>query len=103
MPVAVVDCAIAGASLGELLETCRGTVVLENVGSLGDQAQGHVLAFLEKHSRCHSAGAGRRTRIVSTALANLYSRVKAGKFREALFYRLNVIHITVSRTTLKTS
>jgi transcriptional regulator with PAS, ATPase and Fis domain len=42
--------------------------------------------------------------IISTALADLYSCVTAGKFREALFYRLNLIHISVSgRTTGETS
>jgi DNA-binding NtrC family response regulator len=103
MPVAVINCAVAGDSLVKLLDTRTGSIVLENVGSLGDQAQALLLGFLENRLGSPS-GDTPYVHIISTALADLYSCVTAGKFREALFYRLNLIHISVSgRTTGETS
>jgi DNA-binding NtrC family response regulator len=93
MPVAV-NCAVAGDSLVELLDTHTGSIVLEDVGSLGDQTQALLLGFLENRLGSPS-GDAEHVRIISTALTDLYSCVKAGTFREALFYRLNVIHISV--------
>jgi DNA-binding NtrC family response regulator len=99
MPVAVLDCAIVGGSLVELLDTPMGCIVLEDVGSLGYQTQAQLVGFLEKRSCTHSAGGGEYTHIISTALTDLYTCVKAGKFSEGLFYRLNTIHINVARQT----
>lgn len=94
--VAVLDCAVVDEALVELLNKHPGSVVLENVASLGDRAQANLLGFLEQRSGSLSAGSEVHPHIISTALPNLYSSVKAGKFREALFYRLNVIHISAS-------
>ena len=98
MPVVVLDCAIVGDSLVELLDTPMGCIVFEDVGSLSYQTQAQVLGFLER-SCTRSAGGGEHTHIISTALTDLYPCVKAGKFSEVLFYRLNPIHINVSRRT----
>jgi transcriptional regulator of aromatic amino acid metabolism len=99
LPVAVLDCAIVGVggSLVELLDTPMGCIVLEDIGSLDSQTQAQVLSFLETRSCTHSAGGDKRTQIISTALTHLYGCVKAEKFSEILFYRLNTIHINVSR------
>lgn len=98
MPVAVIDCAVAGDSLVELLDARTGSIVLEDVGSLGDQAQALLFGFLENRLG-NASSDSRHVHIISTALTDFYACVKAGKFREALFYRLNIIHISVSRRT----
>jgi transcriptional regulator of acetoin/glycerol metabolism len=75
-----------------LLHKGSGAVVFENVGALDDRIQAVLLEFLEHRAR-YRAGDLRDCRILSTALPDLYSRVQAGTFREALFYRLNTVHI----------
>lgn len=103
MPVAVINCAVVGNSLVELWDIRTGAIILDDVGSLSDQAQVLLLGFLENRLGGHSGDTG-RVHIISTALTDLYTCVKPGKFREALFYRLNVIHISVSpQTTVETS
>lgn len=99
IPVAVVNCGVAATRLVELLETRTGSIVLEDVGAFGNQAQAVLLEFLENRLDSRS-GDRRHVRIISTGLTDLYSRVEARKFHEVLFYRLNTIHISVSRETI---
>ena len=104
MPVAVIDCATVGDSLIELLDARTGSILLEDVGSLGDQARALLFGFLGNRLSSPPGGGAGHVHIISTALTDLHSRVKAGKFRAALFYRLNILHISVSRqTTVETS
>lgn len=103
MSVAVLNCAIVGVSLVELLDTSMGGIVLEDVGSLGYETQAQLLGFLEKRSCTHSDDDRQHTHIISTALADLYTRVKAGRFNDGLFYRLNTIHINVPSDTVELS
>lgn len=98
IPLAVVNSNVTATRLVELLQTRAGAVVLEDVGAFDDLAQAALLEFLEDRLQS-SSDDPRRVRIISTGLADLYLRVKAGKFREALFYRLNTIHISVARRT----
>jgi DNA-binding NtrC family response regulator len=92
---AIVNSSVAVTRLVELLETRSGSIVFEDVGAFGDQAQAVLLQFLENRSDRRSDDP-RHVRIISTGLADLYSRVTAGKFREVLFYQLNTIHINLS-------
>jgi DNA-binding NtrC family response regulator len=99
IPVAVVNCGVAATRLVELLKTRTGSIVLEDVGTLGNQTQAVLLEFLE--NRLDSGSRNRRhVRIISTGLTDLYSRVEARTFHEVLFYRLNTIHISLSRQAI---
>lgn len=99
MPVTVINCAVVGDSLDKWLDMPTGLIFLEDVGSLGDESQALLLGLLAKRLSSPSGGGGGHVHLISTALADLYSCVKGGKFREALFYRLNIIHISVSGET----
>ena len=94
----VVNSSVTATRLVELLKSRTGSAVFEDVGSFDDQAQAVLLEFLEDRLNSRS-GDSWRVRILATGLTDLYSRVKARKFREVLFYRLNTIHISVSRQT----
>jgi len=73
-----------------------GTLLLDEVGELGPSVQAQLLRFLQE-KRFERLGEGRtRTadvRIVAATNRDLESDVRAGRFREDLLYRLNVVEI----------
>jgi NtrC-family two-component system response regulator AlgB len=79
------------------VETAEGgTLFLDEVGELGPSVQAQLLRFLQE-KRFERLGEGRtRTadvRMVAATSRDLESDVRAGRFREDLLYRLNVIEI----------
>lgn len=102
-PCVSVDCA-AGlgrqvpAALLAALQTARGgTVILDGIDGLSIGSQARLLRALRSEERDGVAtGRGRLdVRIVSTSSADLESAVEQGRFREALYYQLNVVSIEV--------
>src|SRR5262245_20443617 len=84
---------------GLLEQGNRGTVVLDEVGEMSLRMQGVVLRFLET-GEVQRVGATRiesrlDVRIVAATNRNLPEMIAARTFREDLFYRLNVIHLSV--------
>ena len=73
-----------------------GTLFLDEIGELGLDLQPKLLRFLESGEICP---VGESTpflvdvRIVAATNANLEASVREGRFREDLFYRLNVIRL----------
>jgi transcriptional regulator with GAF, ATPase, and Fis domain len=84
---------------GWLEQANRGTVFLDEVGEMSLQMQALLLRFLENGEiqRVGSDLRGSRVdvRVICATNRNLFERVKAGEFREDLYYRLNVIHIEI--------
>ena len=79
------------------LEAARGgTVFLDEVGDLPPELQGKLLRFLEEH-RFERVGGSETievdARVVAATNHDLEADVRAGRFREDLFFRLNVIAI----------
>jgi DNA-binding NtrC family response regulator len=74
----------------------RGTVFLEDVGALSPSGQAGLLRLLTDHT-VQRAGENEprpiEVRILAAANIDLRERVKAGTFREDLYYRLNVFPI----------
>jgi two-component system, NtrC family, response regulator AtoC len=85
--------------LGKLELADNGTMFLDEIGEMTLRMQGLLLRFLEtgelqKVGSDH--GAGRmNVRVVAATNRNLRDMIGQGTFREDLFYRLNVIHLTV--------
>jgi NtrC-family two-component system response regulator AlgB len=81
------------------LEVARsGTIFFDEVGDLPLELQAKLLRFLEEH-RFERVG-GNATiavdaRVIAATHRNLETEVRAGRFREDLFFRLNVIAITL--------
>ncbi len=75
-----------------------GTIFLDEIGDLPQSIQAKLLRALE-HKSIERLG-GNETiksdaRVVAATHQNLEDMVKEGKFREDLYYRLNVIQITI--------
>jgi DNA-binding NtrC family response regulator len=79
---------------GRLEAAAGGTVFLDEVGELPAELQGKLLRFLEEH-RFERLGDDRTqtvdVRVIAATNRELESEVRAGRFRQDLFFRLNVI------------
>ncbi len=74
-----------------------GTVFLDEIGEIGPEIQVKLLRFMETKSFERIGSTKTITvdvRLVAATNRNLEEMVKAGKFREDLFFRLNVVRIT---------
>jgi DNA-binding NtrC family response regulator len=83
---------------GRLEAAQKGTVVLDEIAHLSTDAQAKLLRVIE--TREFERLGGRKTikldaRLIALTNVDLDAAVKAGRFREDLFYRLNVISIRV--------
>lgn len=73
-----------------------GTLFLDEVGDLGEEAQGKLLRALESGSIERVGGRSPievNVRVISATNRDLHSDVRAGKFREDLLFRLEVVPI----------
>ena len=74
-----------------------GTVFLDEIGEIGPEIQVKLLRFIETKSFERIGSSKTITvdvRLVAATNRNLEQMVKEGKFREDLFFRLNVVRIT---------
>lgn len=76
----------------------KGTIVLDEIAHLSTDAQAKLLRVIE--TREFERLGGRKTikldvRLIALTNVDLSGAVKAGRFREDLLYRLDVIHIRV--------
>jgi DNA-binding NtrC family response regulator len=86
------------AKPGRLEAAQKGTLVLDEIAHLSIDAQAKLLRVIEE--REFERLGGRKTikldaRLIALTNVDLGAAVKAGRFREDLLYRLDVIHIRV--------
>ena len=86
------------AKAGRFEAAQKGTIVLDEIAHLSTDAQAKLLRVIER--REFERLGGRKTinldaRLLALTNVDLEAAVKAARFREDLFYRLNVIHIRV--------
>jgi DNA-binding NtrC family response regulator len=71
-----------------------GTLFLDEIGTMGMDMQAKILRVLQDRRFMHLGGTSEITvdvRIIAATNVNLQDAVREGRFREDLFYRLNVI------------
>lgn len=76
----------------------KGTVLLDEIGEMPMQLQSKILRFLQEREITRVGGTIPKlldVRIIAATNQNLQEQIKQGKFREDLYYRLNVIPITI--------
>ncbi|PYV55043.1 MAG: DNA-binding response regulator [Acidobacteria bacterium] len=74
----------------------RGTLFLDEIGTMGLDTQSKILRVLQDRKFMHLGGIHEiqvDVRIIAATNVDLRQHVREGKFREDLFYRLNVISI----------
>ncbi|HXY01923.1 MAG TPA: sigma-54 dependent transcriptional regulator [Terriglobales bacterium] len=74
----------------------RGTLFLDEIGTMNLDTQSKILRVLQDRKFMHLGGVNEiqvDVRIIAATNVDLKQQVREGKFREDLFYRLNVITI----------
>ena len=85
-------------SIGRLAMADGGTVFLDEIGELPLDVQSRLLRFVQEKTISMVGGTKSRkvdVRIVAATNRRLEDEVRAGRFREDLFYRLNVVRLHI--------
>ncbi|HEY9250521.1 MAG TPA: sigma-54 dependent transcriptional regulator [Rariglobus sp.] len=86
-------------TLGKVAAADGGTLFLDEIGEMPLEIQPKLLRLLQEkeYERVGESRVRRaNVRVIAATNRNLADEVKAGRFREDLFYRLNVITLTMS-------
>ena len=85
--------------IGRFEQADGGTLLLDEVGELPEAVQAKLLRVLEER-KVERVGGGAAVpvdiRLVAATNRDLETEVKAGRFREDLFYRLNVMRLELT-------
>ena len=76
----------------------RGTLFLDEVAELDSSLQAKLLQVLQDGQFCRIGGQGDlkvEARVICATNRNIEQEIAAGRFRQDLFYRINVIHLPV--------
>jgi two-component system response regulator AtoC len=96
----LLEAQMGAAPVGDaaLNSVCRGTVFLDEISELDAAAQSKLLDLLQDGQGQEEAGAedgALQARLVSATSRPLEEEVSKGRFRQNLFYRINVISVRV--------
>ena len=87
-----------GIQQGLLEQANGGTLFLDEVAELDDELQQRLASVLQRRALVRSGGRGPAAldlRVIAASAQNLEALVRAGKFREELYYLLNVVPLAV--------
>ena len=76
----------------------EGTIFLDEVGEIPLSLQARLLRVLQDHRFARVGGTrqiGVDLRVIAATNKNLEQEVKMGRFREDLYYRLNILHLAI--------
>jgi DNA-binding NtrC family response regulator len=83
---------------GMFEEADGGTIFLDEIGELSVQLQVKLLRVLQERTIRRVGGSGERAvdvRVLAATARDLVEEVKGGRFRDDLFYRINVVQIHI--------
>jgi DNA-binding NtrC family response regulator len=97
-PFVVLHCGALTDRDGHIERARGGTLFLDEIGDISPAVQAKLLRFVEE--RAFTRVGGREDirvelRLITATNRNLRDEVKAGRFREDLFYRLHVLEIAM--------
>ena len=102
LPLVLVRCSRPQSAVQSDLLTAfdqhPGTIVLDDVDELTPDSQRLLFELLGPHATGSSRSERetcRHVRVIAGASTHLYDLVRAGAFREELFYRLNTIRVSI--------
>ncbi|HKJ76597.1 MAG TPA: sigma-54 dependent transcriptional regulator, partial [Gammaproteobacteria bacterium] len=84
--------------IGRFEAAAGGTIFLDEIGDLAPELQVHLLRFLQEHTIERVGGTETiplDVRVIAATHVNLEEAVAEGRFREDLYYRLNVLRLNV--------
>ncbi|WP_419023149.1 sigma-54 interaction domain-containing protein [Emergencia sp.] len=87
-----------GGKMGFFELAHRGTIFLDEIGEMPLQLQSKLLRVLEERKVMRVGGSRNidvDVRIISATNKNLFQLVERGEFREDLYYRLNVLPLSI--------
>jgi DNA-binding NtrC family response regulator len=87
-----------GRQLGKFEMADTGTIFLDEIGELGPSVQSKVLRVLQERRFDRIGGTATidvDVRVICATNRNLAEDVKSGRFREDLFFRVNVFPVTI--------
>ena len=87
-----------GIQQGLLEQANGGTLFLDEVAELDDELQQRLASVLQRRALVRSGGRGPAAldlRVIAASAQNLEAHVRSGKFREELYYLLNVVPLSV--------
>ncbi|WP_353892964.1 sigma 54-interacting transcriptional regulator [Proteinivorax hydrogeniformans] len=90
--------ALKGGKTGKFEQAHGGTIFLDEIGDMPLEMQSNLLSALQDKTIQRLGGASPvdvDVRVIAATNKNLSNQIKKGKFREDLFYRLNVLNITL--------
>jgi NtrC-family two-component system response regulator AlgB len=83
---------------GRVAQAQKGTLFLDEIGDLPLPLQAKILRFIQDHEYERLGDATTRkadVRVLAATHVDLSAAVRAGRFREDLYYRLNVIEVAL--------
>ncbi|SKC80861.1 sigma-54 interaction domain-containing protein [Maledivibacter halophilus] len=86
------------SKLGKFELAQKGTILLDEIGEMPTQLQSKILRVIQEREIYHLGGTkpiNIDIRIIASTNCNLIELIKKGKFREDLYYRLNVIPVSI--------
>ncbi len=90
----------SGRTVGRLAEAAGSTLILDEIGELPLEVQAKLLRFVQEKQITPVGGTRPRTvdvRLVAVTNRDLEAEAAAGKFRQDLYYRLEVVHLDVPK------
>jgi transcriptional regulator with PAS, ATPase and Fis domain len=84
--------------VGKIEMADNGTLFLDEIGEMSPEMQVHLLRFLQDRYITRVGGTASKhvnARVIAATNRNLQLLMKSGKFREDLYFRLNVINISI--------
>lgn len=87
-----------GRKIGLFEQAHNGTLVFDEIGDMPMETQGKIVRVLQEQTFEPVGGSQKiavDVRVVATTTRDLQDEIRAGRFREDLFYRLNVVPLDV--------